>query len=173
MLMLHQQIRCAQINLETMTSHRRNLPVCIGDMCAMLCSACMWYRSRRSTIACTSYGAVKFTLKLRWKFSGTHSLIVMHIWDNFAEMHIILKMKIGIERNETNNTISKCWKIRISAKWLQLEWEIYYLQCNRERETSQICLYAHSGVFMHLWVTRISIKVQLRKDFLCYSNPFW
>lgn len=35
-----------------------------------------------------------------------HSLIAMHIWDNFAEMHIILKMKIGIERNETNNTIS-------------------------------------------------------------------
>lgn len=30
----------------------------------------------------------------------------MHIWDNFAEMHIILEMNIGIERNETDNTIS-------------------------------------------------------------------
>lgn len=82
----------------------------------------------------------------------------MHIWDNFAEMHIILKMKIGIEQNETNNTISSeqfaslkngcISSLKFNAYFKMSEWKPNRIKERKEqwRWKFYFVLHAHYGV---------------------------
>lgn len=73
----------------------------------------------------------------------------MHIWDNFAEMHIILNIEIGIERNEANIVPfqvnnSHLWKI--ATVWILV---VLWKQAS-ENETEKnrkiyVLLYAYAG----------------------------